>query len=199
MKGRQIEIPEPALNRPRVSRNSSDAAAVPGQTNANRLITLTTELDSVTRDSVAGTARGASAVVAVWSSFELRARNALARFRTSLCDECSHPIHWWNRRVWVVNRERSAHLQCWNGRQFLKAYVQLMSEEIRHSARHRSRPVKSSAGTELRELHLFARALRERVERVEAQLQQAQKLAAKTPLNHPRTAARSTPPPVGYR
>lgn len=126
-----------------------------------------------------GASRRANFVLNAWRFLE-GARDVLWRVRTTSCDECSQPIHWWNRRVWVVNGERCAHLQCWNGQLFLKAYVQRMAEEIRHSAKRRAQPSDNDcANPELRELRLSARALRERVERVEAQLQQAEELAAK--------------------
>ena len=145
--------------------------------------------------SIAGAARGANAITAVWRSLELGARDMFARFKATSCDECSHPIRWWNRRVWMASREQCAHLQCWNGRLFLKAYIQLMSEEIRHSAQRRRRaPAKSSADAELHELRLFASALRERVERVEAQLQQAKELAVKTPINAVRNKSKVSTP-----
>lgn len=107
-------------------------------------------------------------------------RTVLARLRTTPCDECARPIRWWNRRVWAVNRERCTHLQCWNGQLFLKAYVQLMSEEIRHSARVLGQSSDNdSADAALHELRASARTLRQRVERLEAQLQQAEEVAAK--------------------
>jgi hypothetical protein len=106
------------------------------------------------------------------------------RYRTISCDECAQPIRWWHRRIWIAPDERCAHLQCWNGQQFLKTYVQLMSEELRHSPEP---PVhtgdRDSSDTELHELRASARALRQRVERLEAQLQQAEELAAKTRNN----------------
>ena len=56
-----------------------------------------------------------------------------------------------------------------------------MSEEIRHSAQARGQPSNNndSADSALRELRASARALRERVERLEAQLQQAEEVAVK--------------------
>ena len=127
-----------------------------------------------------GASRRANFVLNAWRFLELGARDVVCRIRTTPCDECSQPIHWWNRRVWVVNGERCAHLQCWNGQLFLKAYVQRMAEEIRHSAQRRAQSSDNDcAYPELRELRSSARAIRERVERVEAQLQQAEELAAK--------------------
>jgi hypothetical protein len=139
----------------------------------------------VTADTIiAGASVGANSVLAIWRSFNPGARNLLARFKTTPCDECSRPVRWWNRRIWVVNGERCAHLQCWNGQLFLKAYVQLMAEEIRLTAGRRTQPGDNDAAdTELRELRASARALRERAERLEAQLQQAEELAAKMHIN----------------
>ena len=56
-----------------------------------------------------------------------------------------------------------------------------MAEEIRHSTVQLPQPnYGDSADSGLRELRASARALRERVERLEAQLQQAEELAGKT-------------------
>jgi hypothetical protein len=138
----------------------------------------------VTPDSFAGAGRGAIDSLAAWRSLDLRVRGMLARFRASSCDECSRPIRWWNRRVWLVNDEHCAHLQCWNGRLALKAYVQLVCDEIKHSAQRRSPPCdNASVDAELRELRASARALRQRVERIEAHLHQAEQLAAKIRVN----------------
>ena len=149
----------------------------------------------MTQDSILGADKGANAVLAAWRSLEEGARDVLARLRTTSCDECSQPIRWWNRRVWVVSHERCAHLKCWNGQLFLKAYVQRMAEEIRHSAQSRGQPSDNDpAATELGELLTFARALRERVERLEAQLQQAEELSAKMRINGaPNNGKLSTP------
>ena len=135
----------------------------------------------MTEDSIAGAGRGANSILTAWRSLDLGGRTVMARLRTISCDECARPIRWWNRRVWAVNRERCTHLQCWNGQQFIKAYVHLMSEEIRHSAQARGQPSNNndSADSALRELRSSARALRERVERLEAQLQQAEEVAVK--------------------
>jgi hypothetical protein len=55
-----------------------------------------------------------------------------------------------------------------------------MSEEIGNSAQRRRQPADNgSADAELRELRLSARALRERLERVEAQLQRAKEVTGK--------------------
>jgi len=148
----------------------------------------------VTEDSIASAGSGANAILAAWRSLDLSGRAVLARLRTTSCDECARPIRWWNRRVWAVKRERCAHLQCWNGQQFLRAYVQLMSEEIRHSAHAHSQPGNNdSADTELGELRAFARALRERVERLEAQLQQAEEVAAVMRVNTARKNSKLSP------
>jgi hypothetical protein len=104
----------------------------------------------------------------------------MARFMTVPCAECCQPIHWWNRRVWLVDGDRCAHRHCWKGQLFLKAYVDLMAEEIRQTAAPRLESHKDeSTESQLQELRAFARALRHRVERLEAQLQQAEELAAK--------------------
>jgi len=127
-------------------------------------------------------------ILAACRSIKLGTRDVLARVRTIPCDECLQPIRWWNRRIWLVDGERCAHLQCWKGQLFLKALVadeirrsQLMADEIPRSPRRRSQPSDNgSVDNELQELHASARAPLGRVERLEAQLQQAQESAAKT-------------------
>jgi hypothetical protein len=133
----------------------------------------------VTQDSNARS-HGAVNVIAVGRlSLNLGARHVLARVRTTPCDECSQPIRWWHRRVWLVNGDRCMHLQCWKGQVFLNEYIQLMAEELRHSAPRRSTSSDNGfADDELQELRASARTLRERVERLEAQLQQAEEIAA---------------------
>jgi hypothetical protein len=122
----------------------------------------------------------ANSSLAVWRSLGQRMRNMLAQFRTILCDECSQPIHWWNRRVWAIDGEGCAHPQCWNGRQFLKSYVQLTAEEMRISAASTLQPDNNEPGnSELQQLRTAARVLRERAERLEAQLREAEILVAK--------------------
>jgi hypothetical protein len=154
----------------------------------------------VTEDSIAGAGRGAIDIPAAWRSLGLSAHVVLARFRTNSCDECTRPIRWWNRRVWVVNDERCIHLQCWSGRLFLKAYVRLVSDEIRHFAQFRGRSSDNdSADTELRELRAFARALHQRVERIEAQLQEAEALAAKMRIISVRTNGKPSTAAGGSR
>jgi len=119
---------------------------------------------------------GANSILTVWPSFELSAHTLLAKFKTTFCEECSRPIRCWHRRIWVVKGERCAHLQCWNGQLFIKGYVQLMAEEIRARRRDHSTD-KDPAEPELRELRVSAQALRERAERLEAQLQHAEEIA----------------------
>jgi hypothetical protein len=129
------------------------------------------------QDSTAGSGNGPNAILAAWRVLDLAASETIARLRTTSCDECTRPIRWWNRRVWLVNRERCAHPQCWSGWLFIKGHIQ----ELRHSAQRSGQPRdKNSADTELRELRVSAHALRERVERLEAQLEQTAELAATT-------------------
>jgi hypothetical protein len=132
----------------------------------------------------------------------LEQRDVLARFKTTSCDECALPIRWWNRRVWALDHERCTHLQCWNGQLLLKTYVQLMSEEIRHSTeeiRHSTQASdqpsdNDSTDAALSELRASARALRERVERIEAQLQQAEEVAARMRVNRARKNGKLSTP-----
>jgi len=133
-------------------------------------------------------------ILCAWRSIRLGVRDVHARVSRVRCDECLRVIRWWNRRVWALNREGCTHLQCWNGQLFLKSYVQLMSEEIRHSAeeiRHSTQASdqpsdNDSTDAALHELRASARALRERVERIEAQLQQAEEVAARMRVNRAR-------------
>jgi hypothetical protein len=118
----------------------------------------------------------------VWQSFNLGARNLLTPFKTTLCDECSRPVRFWSRRVWVVDGKRCAHLQCWSGQIFVKGYVHVMAEEIRNKRRSQSAH-NDSTEPELRELRVSAQALRERAERLEQELLRAGEVA---------TVARST-------
>jgi hypothetical protein len=123
---------------------------------------------------------GANSLVAVWRSINLGVRYMLAKFKTTFCDECSQPVRRWHRRVWVVNGTRCVHRQCWNGQLFIKGYVQVMAEEIRTRRRNRATS-NGPAHAELYELRASARALSERAERLEAQLQRAEELAGKIP------------------
>jgi len=123
---------------------------------------------------------GANSLVTVWRSINLGACNMLAKFKTTFCDECSQPVRCWHRRVWEANGTRCVHRQCWNGQLFVKGYVQVMAEEIRTRRRNRATS-NSPADAELRELRASAQALRERAERLEAQLQRAEQLAGKIP------------------
>jgi hypothetical protein len=108
----------------------------------------------------------------------LGTRDALARVWTMPCDECLQPIRWWNRRIWLVDGERCAHLNCWKGYLFFKTLVadqirglQLMAGEIPRSPRYRSQPSDNgSAENEPQKLHASARAPDERVGWLEAQL-----------------------------
>jgi hypothetical protein len=147
---------------------------------------------------IADTGRGAIAILAAWRLFDLNARGVLARLGTISCDECTLPIRWWHRRVWIAPHERCAHLQCWNSQQFLKTYVQLMSEELRHSPESPAHTGdRDSSDTELHELRVSARALRQRLERLEAQLQQAEELAVKTRINAVRKHGKLSAPSRG--
>ncbi len=149
----------------------------------------------MTQDSISSANNGVNAIHTAWRFFDIGARDVLARLRTISCNECARPIRWWNRRVWMAGHERCAHRQCWNGQLFLKAYFQLMSEELRQPANPRATiSDRNSPKTELSELCASARALRERVERLDAQLQQAKILAAKTRINAARKNGRLPTP-----
>ena len=61
-----------------------------------------------------------------------------------------------------------------------KGYVQVVAEEIRQSSMHLAKRSDSEiAHSELQELSASARAIREKFERLEEQLQQAEALTAK--------------------
>jgi hypothetical protein len=51
------------------------------------------------------------------------------RAESEICEECSHYIHWWERRV-AVNEQVGVHRSCWEGRQF---FSQLMSAHLPQS------------------------------------------------------------------
>ena len=72
-----------------------------------------------------------------------------------------------------------------------------MSEEIRHSAQARGQPSDNNDSADaaaLRELRAYACALRERVERLEAQLQQAEEVATKMHVNTARKNGKLSTP-----
>jgi hypothetical protein len=52
------------------------------------------------------------------------------------CEECSRPIHWWNRRLWLDD-EHCAHLRCYQSRLFMKA---LLAEQSGSSQRFDNKP-----------------------------------------------------------
>jgi hypothetical protein len=129
---------------------------------------------------IEGASMGANSVPILWRSLKFNARNPLARFKTNFCDQCSQPVRAWHRRVWIVNAARCAHLQCWNGLLFVNGYSRLMADEIRHRSRRTNQASDNiSANRELRELRESAQALRARAERLEAELQHAEELAAR--------------------
>jgi hypothetical protein len=127
-----------------------------------------------------GASMSANTVPFVWRSLKLSARNPLARFKTSFCDQCSQPVRAWHRRVWVANGGRCAHLQCWNGLRFVNGYSRLIAEEIRRRSRSGNQSSDHNrAHPALLELRESATALRARAERLEAELQRAEELAAR--------------------
>ena len=72
---------------------------------------------------------GPNAILAAWRPIS-SVKDALARFKTITCCECCHRIRWWKHRVWLVEDERYAHVECFKGELFLKAFV---AKEIRRS------------------------------------------------------------------
>jgi hypothetical protein len=132
---------------------------------------------------------GADVVLAVWQFINLGARNWFGRARPILCCECSHPIRWWNRRIWLVEPERCAHPLCWNGHLFLKALVaderrrsQLIADEIACSPRRPfQHPDNGPAESDLHQVHALVNPLREKVERLKAPLRQGEERGEETP------------------
>ncbi len=123
---------------------------------------------------------GANGIPSSRRHIRLGTHDALARAKTVHCYECLRAIHWWNRRVWLVDSERCVHLHCWKDRLFLKAlvadhisYVQVMADG--NSALSRNH----SPENEPQELDACA-AQREQVEQPAMLLQPADELAAKT-------------------
>jgi hypothetical protein len=72
---------------------------------------------------------GRNAILAAWRPIS-SVKDALARFRTITCYECCHRIRWWKHRVCLIEGERYAHVECFKGELFLKAFV---AKEIRRS------------------------------------------------------------------
>ncbi len=119
---------------------------------------------------------GANVILDAWRFINLGTRDLFARVITFRCDECLRPIRWWNRRVWLGDHERCAHLQCFNGRLFLRA---LVADEIRRSqlivadfsppTATRSQPIANgSADNELRNPAVAVITLEEPVEQLDA-------------------------------
>ena len=100
------------------------------------------------------------------------------------CVECSKRIRWWNRHIKSGDADRYLHLRCWKEQQFLSTHVRLVAEETRCPVEGMGNPGRSplrrengSAHSELRELVTSARALLNRAERLQAQLQKPDGLA----------------------
>lgn len=119
-------------------------------------------------------------------------RLILTRVRSVCCDECSRPIRWWNRRVWLVDRECCAHLQCFEGHLFFKTLVEdaargtqlVVADQIRAPSRSCSESSDDGpADNELRNPDTSIPAIRESVERLEGQRLQTEEPAAKTRLD----------------
>ena len=89
------------------------------------------------------------------TSQRLETREVLARFRTIQCCECPQPIRWWGRRIWRADGERCAHLKCWQGLLFFKAFV---ADQIRCSqlAADESSALTRNGSTEHEPLELHA-------------------------------------------
>lgn len=125
---------------------------------------------------------GARIILSAWRSISLSTYYVLARLSTVRCYECLRPIRWWNRRVWLDD-ERCSHLQCSEGRLFLRALVagqiqrsQLISNEVPPDPRGGSHLSNSgSSDNELPNLDT-ATAQDEAVERLEPQQQHAEEV-----------------------
>ena len=55
--------------------------------------------------------------------FERNLRSMVERFNTICCYDCSRPIRWWNRRIWLVENQSYTHLRCWEDQLFFKTLV----------------------------------------------------------------------------
>jgi hypothetical protein len=118
-------------------------------------------------------------------------RYVLARVRSVCCDECSQPIRWWNRRVWLVDRESYAHLRCFEGYLFCKEFVEdairsaqlIVADQIQAPSRSCSEPSDNgSVNNELQNPDAPVTVMREPAERLKGQQQQTEEPAAKTRL-----------------
>ena len=143
----------------------------------------------MTQDSNMRPSSGANVILDAWRFINLGTRDLFARVITFRCDECLRPIRWWNRRVWLGDHERCAHLQCFNGRLFLRA---LVADEIRRSqlivadfsppTATRPQPIANgSADNELRNPAVAVITLEEPVEQLDALQEQIEEISTKAP------------------
>jgi hypothetical protein len=109
-------------------------------------------------------------------------QDAFAHLKTVSCDACLRTIHWWNRRVRLVDSQL-VHLSCWKGQLFFKAlvadhirYVQVMAHDSSASSRNHLHE------NELRKPHASA-TQHERVERPVILLQLVDEVAATTAVD----------------
>jgi hypothetical protein len=147
---------------------------------AQRVLGFMTQ-DSNTRGSF-------TAIPTAWRSMRLRARKVLGRFKTVRCSECLRLIRWWHRRVWLVNGESGAHLECSKGRMLLTALVareirrfQVITGETQQtftSPADSNRPEKN----ELREVEASAESPSQTVEQTDASQPQIAELTHKRTL-----------------
>ena len=114
----------------------------------------------------------------------LDARYLPARVGAIRCDECLQPIRWWNRRVWLADRQCRAHLRCWKGRLFFKALVadQIQCSRLIADETSSSSP-SGSAESELREMQSSALTPGERPEWLGSTSRRFEQLAAATNID----------------
>jgi len=132
---------------------------------------------------------GANVILDAWRFINLGTRDLFARVITVRCDECLRPIRWWNRRVWLGDHERCAHLQCFNGQLFLRALVadeirrsQLIAADFSPPTATRPQPIANgSAANELRNPAVAVITLEEPVEQLDALQQRIEEISSKAP------------------
>jgi hypothetical protein len=50
----------------------------------------------------------------------------LLRAETHVCEQCSGPVYFWKRRVWLIENESCAHISCWETQRSFQKHIQTM-------------------------------------------------------------------------
>src|SRR6516164_5306917 len=99
-------------------------------------------LSTVKQDSKMLSSDAANIIFSARRRIGCATQDAFAHLKTVSCDACLRTIHWWNRRVRLVDSQL-VHLSCWKGQLFFKAlvadhirYVQVMAHDSSASSRN---------------------------------------------------------------